>query len=348
MAAKCWPGYRPVRPLKKTGTRYPVDCGRCGRRVGVTEQHYDDGAPPPPWTCGTARQPPNRMLTGPRAEIRPPSSPPPRSAATNRRAALMLRTTDRDALGVYYDTIIPPGESGHLHLAVGLNGYFTAAGKYSFEPDKAHPDALWKPRMFRYPDERGEAFDWILDMAQHGDVYGCPNLLTGRRRNARTAVSSSSCTATSTTARSTATRSRTSAGSWSPAVRPHTLRSSSRCPRPSLKRSGGAVCRLRDRHNGDDKIADNECCGCRKRRTEARRLPASDRPMYGWPIRSRQPRQAPCPRPELEHRAVQHPASMDRPPRPEPAEVPGADDAPKPVDMGGYPGIQESLERRHG
>ena len=96
-------------------------------------------------------------------------------------------TNGRDTLAVYYDAIIPPGESGILHLAVGLNGYFTAAGQYSFKPDKQHPDALWKPRVFPYPDERGEAFDWILDMAQQGDVYGCPNLLTGRRRTALTA-----------------------------------------------------------------------------------------------------------------------------------------------------------------
>ena len=42
--------------------------------------------------------------------------------------------------------------------------------------------------MFPYPDERGEAFDWILDMAPKGDVYGCPNLLTGRKRDEFTAV----------------------------------------------------------------------------------------------------------------------------------------------------------------
>ena len=95
----------------------------------------------------------------------------------------------RDTLGIYYDAIIPPGESGYLHLAVGLNGYFTDAGQYSFEPDKLHPDANWIPRRFRYPDERGDAFDWILRMAPRGDVYGCPNLLTGRRRTEHTAVS---------------------------------------------------------------------------------------------------------------------------------------------------------------
>jgi hypothetical protein len=72
--------------------------------------------------------------------------------------------SDRDTLAVYYDAIIPPGESGYLHLAVGLNGYFDAAGSYKFKPDKLHPDALWKPRVFRYPDERGDAFDWILDI----------------------------------------------------------------------------------------------------------------------------------------------------------------------------------------
>ena len=40
--------------------------------------------------------------------------------------------TPRDTLGIYYDAIIPPGESGYLHLALGLNGYFAADGQYTF------------------------------------------------------------------------------------------------------------------------------------------------------------------------------------------------------------------------
>lgn len=50
MAAQSWPRYRPVR-LLKTGSPYPVDCDRCGRRVGTTAQYYDDGLPPPPVAC---------------------------------------------------------------------------------------------------------------------------------------------------------------------------------------------------------------------------------------------------------------------------------------------------------
>ena len=107
---------------------------------------------------------------------------------------------DADKIRRWLDAVIPDNTEGWLHVALGVDGYFNDNDRYTFDPEN------WRPKSFHWPDERGEAFDWILDMAQQGDVYGCPNLLTGRRRTLHSPPrSASSYTATSTTA-STATR----------------------------------------------------------------------------------------------------------------------------------------------
>jgi predicted dehydrogenase len=78
-----------------------------------------------------------------------------------------------DALNAYFDAIIPVGADGYLHGMLGLGGHFDN-GRYEFK------DRIWE--SFHWPDERGDAIEWILESAQRGDTYVCPYLMRDRKR----------------------------------------------------------------------------------------------------------------------------------------------------------------------
>jgi len=60
------------------------------------------------------------------------------------------------------------GRPGWAVTAVGLDGYFTAVGRYGFR--------AFRQRSFRWPDEREDLLDRLLFAATEADVYVAPLL----------------------------------------------------------------------------------------------------------------------------------------------------------------------------
>jgi hypothetical protein len=74
----------------------------------------------------------------------------------------------------YFDALIPVGATGYLHTAFGREPYLDKHGKYTHKQ--------WIPRVFKWPEESGDAIKFIEEMAPLGDVYVCETLMRSRKR----------------------------------------------------------------------------------------------------------------------------------------------------------------------
>ena len=84
----------------------------------------------------------------------------------------------RDDLALYLDTMWGRGE-GYAHTAVGLKPHW-GEGHYRH--------ARLQQSRHRWPRDRSTVIGNLLDAADHSDVYVCPYLLHGERREKGTAV----------------------------------------------------------------------------------------------------------------------------------------------------------------
>jgi putative DNA primase/helicase len=75
----------------------------------------------------------------------------------------------------YLEACCGDSTRGWLHVAVGYNPHFDKNGTYSHTKLNGRPGL--EPRPFRWPDQAGDAMDFILAESAKADVWVCPNLM---------------------------------------------------------------------------------------------------------------------------------------------------------------------------